>query len=127
MKVKNIITAQIVLLVLAVLAGLALKGDLTSGVRNFHRLFGMLAGLAGLLTTITVYRDKSTTKQRTLAIVAFVLSLVAGAEGKMLKTTSNYSMTFNSMRISGMLALVASVMLLVSLKKQKSPAKPAAE
>ncbi len=122
MKAKYLIALQIVLLMAAAGAGYVLKGDLVGGPRMAHRLFGMSAAVVCIVTAAKLLSQKGRPSNvRTLALAAAAFSLLAGLAGKMVKSASNYSLVFNTMRGSATLALLASIGLLVALNN--APAK----
>jgi uncharacterized MAPEG superfamily protein len=122
MKAKNIVIAQILLLVGVVVAGLILKSDLNEGPRQIHRIAASLAGLATVVSTGLLLRADSTVRVRLIAFSAAVATFLAGWAGKSLKGADNYDLVFNSMRAFGVIALVVSVVLLRSLTDTTQPA-----
>ncbi len=123
MKIKHLVTVQVVLLLGAVIAGLILKTDLADGPRMAHRAIGGLAGIVSLASLVMILKNNSPKFQKLLAVDALVLSFVAGYAGKTLVTASNYDLYFNLMRVSGVLALASSVALLSLLNSSPSSAK----
>lgn len=124
MKTKTLVTMQIILLLAAMGAGFVLKGDLAHGPRMAHRFFGTFAALVSIVTAGGLLSQKSRPKNvRYLALTAAVFALLAGLAGKAVKSASNYSLVFNTMRGSATLALLASIALLVVLGKAKQTKK----
>jgi hypothetical protein len=118
MKSKYLVVSQIVFLAGAVIAGMMLNSGLTGGLRTAHRTFGMLAGLSGLAIAVLFTVRGHANKQKAFAWATAVFSLLAGFAGMQLKDTADYTMMFNLMRGSGVIALALSVASLVMLHKK---------
>jgi len=121
MKAKHILIVQLVLLAAAILAGALLKDNLADGPRLMHRMFGMLAAIAGLTSAIIITMKSKMLAPKIVVWISAVLTFFAGYAGNMLKTTSDYDKTFMTMRGSAVLAFVlAAVVLYMTGKKTKS-------
>lgn len=105
------------MLLVAVLAGLFLKDNLTDGPRMLHSLLGKLAGFISIVVAVRTMQLRSEKSWKILAWSALAATFFAGFSGIMLKETSNYDMTFMMMRLGGTLALLFSVALLVKISK----------
>lgn len=118
MKPKYWIVAQIILLAGTVAAGFVLKSDINQGPRLLHQGFGMLSGLACIVSAVLLARTKAPKLQTSLAWGAVLLTFLAGLAGKSLEMTQNYNQMFAMMRITGGLALLVSAGLLIILKRE---------
>ena len=123
MKVIYILIGQVVLLVGVIILGLMLKGDLLEGPRILHRIAGSLAGIVGLIGAVMLLRQPVGLAQKVLACLAVTFIFIAGLAGSSLKIASNYLLTFNLMEISGSLALISSIALLVLVLRSKPATK----
>lgn len=117
MKAKNIIIVQVLLLVGAIVAGTLLKGNLADGPRTVHRMFGLLAAVAGLTSAIVITMKGTKTAPKVLLWVAAAFTFLAGYAGHALKITSDYDRTFMTMRGSAVVALILAVIVLAMTHK----------
>jgi heme A synthase len=115
---KKFVIVQIALIVFAIILGGLLKGDPDSGIRDFHRALGMIAGLSALVTLITAYKSKSCSSIKILAGFAFILLLSAALGGGSLRTTENYDASYGQMTGSAILALITSIVLVFKVRKE---------
>ncbi len=117
MKLERIVSVQWFLVLIAVLAGVMLKNDLSEGPRMIHRLSGQLAGIAGIVVAVRVMQLKTPKSWKILAWASLAATFVAGLSGIMLKDTSNYDTTFLMMRVGGGTALLLSTILFMKTVK----------
>lgn len=117
---KKFVILQIILIASAVVLGGLLKGDLGSGVRDFHRVFGIIAGVSALVTLITAYKSKCSHSVKILAGFAFILLVSAALGGGSLRTTTDYDASYGQMAGSALLALITSIVLFFKVRKESS-------
>lgn len=116
---KKIVAGQFVILLLTILLGVILKGDLESGIRTFHRAFGLLAVLAGVTVLANAFLRKQTLSVKILSVITLLLTLSAGMGGMSIRSGDDYNSAFNQMAISATAALVVSVVTYFKVKAEK--------
>jgi heme A synthase len=116
---KKLVIVQTALLLATILLGSLLKNDLASGVRDFHRAFGMLSVLSSILVLITTFKTNVQSQIKWLSFAVITLSIVAALGGLSLSTTSNYDLSYIQMAGSGFVAFIISCVLLYKLRSRK--------
>lgn len=117
---KKVVLAQIVLLLCTVLLGLSLKTGMLPISSDIHKLFGMTAGLVGIVVLILAFLNKLPMSVKALALAALLLTGSAAIGGSALESTTNYNFYYGQMAVSGILALFVSIFLYFKIRSQKS-------
>lgn len=108
---------QIVLLLAAVVFGTLLNNDLSSdGLRMAHRGIGTLAGVAGIISLVMIWKI-SNTPAKVTGILAVIATFLAGFAGNSLSNTENYDQMFGLMRGSGIVALILAIVCVMLIRR----------
>ncbi|MBP7832607.1 MAG: hypothetical protein KA035_02440 [Candidatus Levybacteria bacterium] len=116
---QKIILTQIILLSCTVLVGVLLKTGLLPVSSDIHRLLGITSGVLGIITVIAVFMGKQRLTIKLLALAVLLLTISAAIGGSSLSTATNYDLSYGQMVISGILALITSIVLYMKLKSNK--------
>ncbi len=113
---KLVVLIQCGVLVLTVLFGVLLRGDLIGGPRSLHQFFGLISLVVGTVAALLAFASNQTGRVKVFALLALFFTLSAGYAGLQVTTTAYYFLVYGQMAASGTVALIFAVLALRALR-----------
>lgn len=116
MKTKQLVAAQLVLVILTIVIGAMLNKNVSESVRMAHKAFSAFTILTSFGVLIWGLRSKVSTIQTIFAVLTLVFICAAAVGGKQAKT--DYDKGLMMMRIAAVMGLASTTGTLVVSKKE---------